>query len=182
MRETIYSESDTWPWWTWVIFLSAMGAAAWSVAGDSLTTTDGLGGFSVGEMAGVVGLLLGAPLVVWALFGKLTIGVLPSEIRIAFGSLGLFRKSVPMERIRRVEAVRYKPLTEFGGWGIRVRPGRRAWTVRGNQAARITLEEGPTLYLGSRNPQRLRERIEVALARGGWVSAGPGRVSASEPE
>lgn len=166
MRESIYSESDTWPWWAWVIFAMAIGAAVWSVIGESVTATGGLGGLSAGELAGAAGLLFGAPLVMWALFGKLTIEVRPAEVRVAFGGLGVFWKSLPLERIRRVEAVRYRPLAEFGGWGMRVRPGRRAWTVRGNQAARITMDEGPTLYLGTSNPQRLRERIEATLARG----------------
>ena len=164
MSEPIYSESGTWPWWAWGIFVGAMCAAAWSVVGDSILDGQGLSGLTTGEILAVAGLLLGSPAVVWALFGMLEIEVLSLEVRATFGRLKLFRKTIPLDRIRRVEAVRYSPLTEFGGWGIRVRPGRRAWTVRGNQAVRLTLDEGPTLYLGTPNPQRLRERIEWAVA------------------
>lgn len=164
MSEPIYTESDTWPWWGWGVFAGAMCLAAWSMVGEAITGGRGLSGLTAGELLASAGLLVGAPAAVWILFGTLRIDVFPSEIQATFGRAGLFRKTVPLDRIRRVEAVRYSPLAEFGGWGMRVRPGRRAWTVRGNQAVRITLDEGPTIYLGTPNPQRLRERIEWALA------------------
>ncbi len=165
MNEPIYTESATWPWWAWGVFAGAMCLAAWSVVGDSISAGHGLSDLAMGELLASAGLLLGVPSVAWALFGTLRIAVFSDEVRATFGRLEFFRKTVPLDRIRRVEAVQYSPLTEFGGWGMRVRPGRRAWTVRGNQAVRITLDEGPTIYLGTPNPQRLRERIEWALAR-----------------
>jgi hypothetical protein len=138
--------------------------AAWSVVGESVSGGAGLSGLTVGELLASVGLLVGAPAVAWSLFGTLRIEVWPAEVRASFGGLGLFRKTVPLDRIQRIEAVQYSPLAEFGGWGMRVRPGKRAWTVRGNQAVRITLGEDPAIYLGTRHPQRLRERIESVMA------------------
>jgi hypothetical protein len=57
----------------------------------------------------------------------------------------------------------YRPLREFGGWGIRPRGGKTAWTIRGNQAVKVTLHGGKEVYVGSLFPQRLEERIRTAM-------------------
>lgn len=165
MAGVIHSESETWPWWIWGILIGAMCAAAWAVVGDTVADGGGIKALSVGQILGTAALSLGGPLVTWGLFGELHLEVSTTEVRASFGKLELFRKVVPLEDIRRVEAVRYSPLAEFGGWGIRIRPGRRAWTIRGDQAVRITPVDGPTIYLGTPNPQRLKERIELAMIR-----------------
>ena len=65
----------------------------------------------------------------------------------------------------------YRPLLEFGGWGIRWRPGRTAWSIRGNQAAAVTLKSGKQIYVGSQHPQRLAGAIQAAMrTEGAWTA------------
>ena len=60
-------------------------------------------------------------------------------------------------------AVQYRPIREFGGWGIRGMGNKKAWTISGDRAVVLEFQNGDSLYLGSQTPQRLRERIETAV-------------------
>ena len=94
--------------------------------------------------------------------GGLTVRVRESSLLIHLGSVPVFRTTIPFQEIRATESVVYRPLLEFGGWGMRGRRGRRAWTARGDQAVRIELADGREVLIGSDHPQRLEERIRTA--------------------
>lgn len=108
------------------------------------------------------GLCVVIPVFISAAASRLEVEVWADALRVAFGPVRILRKVVPYENIESVEAVTYRPIRDFGGWGVRFRPGRTAWTVRGNRAARLTLDGGKEFFIGSRFPHRLTERIQVA--------------------
>jgi len=92
--------------------------------------------------------------------GELTVkyGVWPWLARIALG---------PVTSCR---AVTYRPLAQFGGWGIRRGAGGiRAYTARGNRGVLLTLNEGRRVLIGSDAPEALVE----ALGRLGVTALAP---------
>lgn len=58
----------------------------------------------------------------------------------------------PLEDIERCEQVRYLPIREFSGWGIR-------WGRRGEAVVEITLRQGYRFAVGSRRPDALEDAI-----------------------
>ena len=90
---------------------------------------------------------------------------------MVWGIAGVIRKSVPYSQIRQASPVTYSPLSEFGGWGIRLGRGKKvAWTIRGNRALCLHLQDGTLFYLGSPHPERLLGRV---------VSVGKGKMAGS---
>jgi hypothetical protein len=91
-----------------------------------------------GAVAVVVGWAAGArrfdlaPLfivvVVWALFGTLTVTVDADAVSCRFGPLGLVRKRLAFVDIRHAAAIRTSPLW---GWGLRLTPRGWLWNVWG---------------------------------------------------
>ena len=69
------------------------------------------------------------------------------------------RRRIPLERIKRAEPVTYRPILEYGGWGIR--RGRDGWcyNVRGDRGVRLELGGGEKLLLGSQTPEQLARAI-----------------------
>ncbi len=110
-----------------------------------------------------VGVVLLVVLALTVAFMRLDVEVRSNHIFIAFGPVHLIRKRIHLSDIESVRGLTYRPLVEFGGWGIRWRPGRTAWTIRGNQAAAITLASGKQIYVGSEHPQRLAGAIQTAM-------------------
>ncbi len=172
----IYRERNWAPAWVWVVMAGAcllgVGATLFAVfqhpdpgdiaRGDSLTQ---LGTVLVGG-----GVLLFF-VAMTSLFMCLDVEVRSDHLFISFGPVHLVRRRIRYADIESVRAVTYRPIREFGGWGIRCRGRKTAWTIRGNQAAAITLRSGKVVYVGSRFPQRLAGRIEVAM-RGAGGSTG----------
>jgi hypothetical protein len=75
-----------------------------------------------------------------------------------------FRR-VPLERVVRHAVVTYKPLRNYGGYGIRYGLSGKAYNVSGNLGVRLEFSEGRHLLIGSQRPEELDAAI-AALNRG----------------
>jgi hypothetical protein len=82
-------------------------------------------------------------------------------VTVRFGFL--YRTSIPMSDIRLAEAVQYRPVRDYGGWGIRGLGRRRALNMRGDRGVLLTRQDGSTLLIGSQRPRELL----TALAQAG---------------
>ncbi len=61
----------------------------------------------------------------------------------------------------------YRPILEYGGWGIRWGFGGRAYNVSGNQGVQLVFRNGRRLLLGSARPRELEAAIRsVSGCRG----------------
>ena len=162
----MYRERSWAPAWVWVLmgaaFLASIGPSLYFAYGQGVPgqPVEGMSVRGAGMLAGVVALVFGLLL---ATFSCLDAEVRSDHILVSFGPLRLIRKRIRYSDVRRVGAVTYRPLREFGGWGIRWRPGKSAWTIRGNQAVNIELRNGKTVFVGSRFPRRLAGRIKAAM-------------------
>lgn len=165
----LYSERTWAPPWFWVLIWGACllgaGFALHELVADSVGhgASGAEGRASVVALSLVSGFLLFFPTALTLASSCLDVEVRSEHLFVAFGPLHLTRKRIPYTSIEAVEAVTYRPIVEFGGWGLRMRRGKTAWTIRGNQAARITLSNGRRIYVGSRFPQRLAERVRRRL-------------------
>src|SRR5690606_36740581 len=92
------------------------------------------------------------------------------------GSAPVLRRRVGFDEIEAVEVVRYRPLREFGGWGVRGWGRKKAWTVRGDRAVRLELTGDRMLYIGSETPQRLAARIRTIGGASFGAGAKPAEV------
>ena len=158
-RERAAYRERTWaPAWVWVLVwgacLAAVGATVYGAGREPMSTM---------ALVLTVGAVLLFPLLMSALFLCLDVEVRNDHLFIAFGPLHLVRKRIAYRDMESAEAVTYRPIREFGGWGIRPTGRKTAWTIRGNRAVRVVLRSGKQAYVGSRFPQRLAGRIAPRL-------------------
>lgn len=109
----------------------------------------------------------------WALFGiglpvffhvlKLTIEVTPEQIVVGYRPLT--KRIIPLAQVDRVEARTYRPLREYGGYGLRGTGRHRAYNVSGNQGVELTLSDGRRVMLGSQRAAELALAIDSARQR-----------------
>jgi hypothetical protein len=97
------------------------------------------------------------------LLGGLTVRVQQTHVLLHLGSAPVIRRRVSYGDIVSMRAVTYRPIRDFGGWGVRGWGKRQVWSARGNQAVELELQGGRRLWIGSDHPQRLEGRIRV-----GW--------------
>jgi hypothetical protein len=166
--QPVYKEWSPWPGWILIVFWGTMvlAMALVAVSGDEARGQRILGAVVLGIVAIAVQ---------WLVAG-LSVRLYRDAIVMGIGSSGWISKRVRYDHIVRLESVRYHPLREFGGWGIKFgRDGKRAWTARGDEAVVLELGDGTRLYVGSDHPHRLEERIR-ALAGTRLGSTGPGET------
>ena len=161
----MYREKTWAPLWVFALLWTACLAGAAAASYDLFQQWASMpvdGSFLLKARLTVGGVLL-FPALITLLFTRLDVEVRPDQLFIAFGPIHLIRKRILFSDIDSVRGLTYRPLREFGGWGIRPRGSRTAWTIRGNQAVKVTLQSGKEVYVGSRFPQRLEERIRTAM-------------------
>lgn len=134
-------------WWLRLLLLGLLGWALWLLA-----------------RSGLAGLLPALP---GAFFAALFWGgfrVLADRrgVHLRFGSLGIPIRNLSWQEIRAVRLREFSPLSEFGGWGLRYRPGTTALFLRGRRGAEIVLASGRSWLIGSDHPERLCEVLEAA--------------------
>ncbi len=70
--------------------------------------------------------------------------------------------SIPKANIQEYRVAQIDPLGDFGGWGIRMLPGKRAFIWHGHEAVRIRTPQR-TVYLGHDQPERLVKDLDVMM-------------------
>lgn len=130
--------------------LAALAAVAWAFA------------ISEGSDRAVLGLVLP---VMFAIDGLILANFCVMRTRVdadglvvTFGLLGLLRFAFRREQIVAAVARRYRPIREFGGWGIRGLGARRALNFRGDRGVELEIERGGNsqrVMIGTERPADL---------------------------
>jgi len=93
------------------------------------------------------------------------------RLEIMITDEGLFYRYIPfINKYRQIKAIdiqfsearKYKPIREFGGWGIRysLKHKVNCYNVRGNLGLYLELKSGKKLLLGSQNPHELKSALD----------------------
>ena len=105
------------------------------------------------------------------LFGRLHIYVKADKLFVEFGYVKIISQEIPLADIKVAEAVSYRPLRQFGGWGIRGGKidGERVsvYSLKGNtgvlltlsKARRISLSMTRKFLVGSLDPEVLARAL-----------------------
>jgi hypothetical protein len=72
-------------------------------------------------------------------------------------------REIRFQDIRRCAARTYRPIREYGGWGIRA--GRRgtAYNVSGNRGVQLELANGKPVLIGSQRAEELAQAIQKGM-------------------
>ena len=91
------------------------------------------------------------------------------ELRTVITSEGLFFQFFPfhfkkhlikIEDIEKIEALKYKPLGDYGGWGIRYGFKGKAYNVSGNLGVKVHLSNGRNIIFGSLKYKELEQALK----------------------
>jgi hypothetical protein len=89
---------------------------------------------------------------------RLITEVRPEGLYIRF--YPLHSKTIPYQRITSCQTRSYKPLSEYGGWGIKYGPSGWAYNVMGNRGVQVVLASGKRILIGSQRAEELERAIK----------------------
>jgi hypothetical protein len=68
-------------------------------------------------------------------------------------------RTIPWDQIRSVEPRTYRPIRDFGGWGVRWSARGIVYHARGKRGVRLVLASGERILVGSQRPEVLGRAI-----------------------
>ena len=110
-------------------------------------------------LAFVLVLAVGVGVIALFAFAKLDVTVTDREILIRFVPFHINGRRIALNEIAEARARTYRPILEYGGWGIRIGFSGTAYNVSGNEGVQLVLTNGRRVLIGS---QRSRE-LEAAI-------------------
>ena len=113
--------------------------------------------------------------IVWLIFAlgfpvgfysaRLTTRVYQDQLSIQLFPLHFNEQTFPLEHIESVEATTYRPILDYGGWGIRYGRKGKAYNIAGKEGVKIHFQSGQPLLIGSQKPNELAQALEKARSK-----------------
>jgi hypothetical protein len=150
--------------WVWALaFISAAGL--WFLGFSLLLDREsGRGGSSADWMGALLCFSAGLAVPLLLLSTVLVVEVREDGLYYRYRPFHRRFHRIPLQSIRRVEARTYRPLLEYGGWGIRCGwKGGKAYTVSGKEGVQLELDDGKRILFGSRDPEGLARALREAM-------------------
>jgi hypothetical protein len=91
---------------------------------------------------------------------KLYVEITHNDIRFRFPPFLNKWKSINKIEIERFEVRTYKPVWEYGGWGIKGNTRNKAYNVKGNIGLQIYLKDSKKVLFGTQHKQAIRLAME----------------------
>ena len=132
-------------WWVWLILLSPLFIVA-----------------ATKNIISYEGLILSLIFVVFY-FLELRVKVSKQGIQYQFFPFHLKSYFIKIEEIENIEAIKYKPLGDYGGWGIRYGFKGKCYNVKGNLGVKVFLKNGSYILFGSQKHEELEKCLKIII-------------------
>jgi len=117
-------------------------------------------------ISGMVSILLGVILIltgfcfIWLFYSmKLITEIKGDSIHIKFSPFTT--QIIPFSEIIKYVIRQYRPIIEYGGWGIRFNRSGKAYTVSGNIGIQIQLSVGKGILIGTQQPNEFLQAMKL---------------------
>jgi hypothetical protein len=165
-RGVYFDETQRWPNPIFLVLVFAIALFAWWAFVRQI-----VGGVAIGAEAAEDWVVFA----VFCVFGLLLpLGFLSLQLRVVVTGdevdvhlFPLRRRRIPLGDIRECTARIYRPLREYGGWGLRWSPRGWVYSLRGRHGVQLTLTEGHPVLIGTPYPEQLADAIRQAQAARG---------------
>lgn len=152
-------------WWIWLIIFISIGTYAYAVIASLTSPVDKK---ASDDMILFAVSIVPVALVVLLFTLRLTTKIRKEGIYVQFKPLQFKQKHIKPEEIRSWEVRKYRPLMEYGGWGLRSggRKYGKAYNVSGNMGLQLYLADGKKLLIGTQKPMEVQKAMEAMMGVG----------------
>jgi hypothetical protein len=109
------------------------------------------------------GVLIPSGVALLALTARLETEVRPEGLFVRYVPFHVHGRQFRPQELSEFYARQYKPIREYGGWGIRYGWNGRAYNVSGNEGVQLVFTNGRRLLIGSKRPYELESAIRSIM-------------------
>jgi len=163
--EEVQRFRQPWIWWL-ILPVSLFGVVVFSyIMNKQLVFGEPVGNHPIPDSMliwfGPLMIIVSGGMLLLLYFIKLHIQIDSEAIHVRF--IPFLRKDLLLKNISTFRARQYKPIKEFGGWGIRWGPGGRAYNVSGDWGVQLKFTDGRKLLIGSQRADEFAAAIETVM-------------------
>jgi hypothetical protein len=98
-------------------------------------------------------------------YGGMKVSVTPERLSVSFGLFGVPFLRLPLAKIAKAEKIRFNPVMDFGGWGVRysLKLKTLGFFLYGGEGVRIETATGKKYLIGSDEPGKLASLLQALL-------------------
>ncbi|NOR44767.1 MAG: hypothetical protein GQ534_04205 [Candidatus Delongbacteria bacterium] len=163
--KTIYTETQQFrQLWIWILVLvtgiSSVGVFTYGFY-EQIILGQTFGNKPMSDNALIISFVLATIFFILLLFlffhAKLTTMIADSGISYKFFPFHLSFHKITWDEIESYEVTTYRPIREYGGWGIRLGKNKKAYNVSGSVGLSVQLKSGKKVLFGTQKEQELKE-------------------------
>ncbi|MCA0360088.1 MAG: hypothetical protein LCH41_03445 [Armatimonadetes bacterium] len=94
-------------------------------------------------------------LLVWVFLFRMVTEVDGEKLTVSFGWVPSYRCTFPLADISAAQKVKYQPIRDYGGWGIRGFPVQ-CLSAQGDEGVQLELKSGRKMLIGSQQASKLQ--------------------------
>jgi hypothetical protein len=149
-------------WWLWVLCLVFPVSSLWALV-QQIIVGSFFGSNPEGFMVLIILVIIGG-LFTWFMYTTgLDTEVYEEGLRIRFLPFHRNWRVYLFSYMQKAEAITYRPLMDYGGWGIRSGRKGKAYNVSGNKGVLLTFRDGNHVLIGSNNHQVLFSAVNEGI-------------------
>jgi hypothetical protein len=111
------------------------------------------------EMAIALGVVMGSLILVFALIFNLKLETRIDDKSISFRYMPFIRnwRQFPKESIKSYKVIKYDPLTDYGGWGLKGNKTTKVYSVTGDEGILLDVGEKKKIMIGTMKSKELTD-------------------------
>ena len=149
-------------WWLWAILIGVNIASLISVYSAWSANKSAM------PMSVIIG-TMGFPLLIIPLFLLFRLDTTVDDTGVSYRFFPIHFNPVQMnwDEIEKAYVRQYRPIVEYGGWGIRYSFGNgKAFNMAGNMGLQLELKNGKKILIGTQEPDRINETLRLLIRSG----------------
>jgi len=151
--------------WLWLLIAVIFGVTVWGFVQQIVLGRPFGQNPASDTVMMVIAFVFGLAFPVLFLVANLTVEVRGDGLYYRFFPFHWSFHRISVETLAKYEVRTYRPIRDYGGWGIRYGRGGKAYNVSGNRGVMLELSDGRSLLIGSQKPEDMAGAIGLALGK-----------------
>ena len=151
--------------WLWLLVAGIFGVTVWSFV-EQIVLRRPFGQNPAPDLVVmIIAIAFGLAFPLLFLAANLTVEVRSDGLYYRFFPFHWSFRRIASENLVSYQVRTYRPIRDYGGWGIRYGQNGKAYNVSGNRGVMLELANGQKLLIGSQKPEDLANAISLAFGK-----------------
>ncbi|MFN6038039.1 MAG: DUF6141 family protein [Bacteroidota bacterium] len=158
-EQVLFKENQKFRKWWVMLLIFIMNGFLWILFFYQVVLKHPIGADNMSDASLIIALAINEIITVMFFIVRLETVVTASKISVRFFPFHRKPINTKIENIKAIFIREYKPIKEYGGWGIKGSSANRAYNISGNIGLQLILHDNTKILVGTNNPSEVDAAI-----------------------